>query len=66
MTKETFVDLLKTDLEKIALAVEADAGHPIPGLRESLGEVRDGKVGAIHTPESIAKSKAELDARKAQ
>ena len=30
------------DIEKIAKAIEADAGEPIEGLRESLDEMRRG------------------------
>jgi len=30
--------LKKLDIEKVAKAVEADAGQPIPGLRGSLAE----------------------------
>jgi uncharacterized protein (DUF4415 family) len=45
------------DLEKVARAVEADAGHCLPGLRESLGEAKAGKFAAVHTPEQIAARK---------
>lgn len=44
---------LKTlDIDKVAAAIEADAGQALPGLRESLGEARDGH-GLAHTPEQI-------------
>ena len=44
---------LKTlDLDKVAAAIEADAGQALPGLRESLAEARDGQ-GLAHTPEQI-------------
>ena len=33
-------DLQSADLEKIALAVEADTGHAITGLCESLADVK--------------------------
>lgn len=46
---------LKTlDIDKVAAAIEADAGEALPGLRESLAEAKAGKVGQIHTPEQIA------------
>lgn len=45
---------LKTlDLEKVAAAIEADAGQALPGLRESLAEAKAGLVGEVHTPEQI-------------
>ena len=44
---------LKTlDIDKVVAAIEADAGHSLPGLRESLGEAREG-LGLAHTPEQI-------------
>lgn len=33
----------KADVEKIALAAEADAGHALPGLRESIAEANAGE-----------------------
>lgn len=45
---------LKTlDVEKNALAIEADAGHDLPGLREALAEAKAGMVAKVHTPEEI-------------
>lgn len=44
---------LKTlDIDKVAAAIEADAGQALPGLRESLNEARAGQ-GLVHTPEQI-------------
>ncbi|MEF8689431.1 UNVERIFIED_CONTAM: BrnA antitoxin family protein [Comamonas sp. A-3] len=43
--------------EKLAAAIEADAGQAVPGLRESLAELRAGNFAAIHTPEQIAARK---------
>ena len=44
---------LKTlDIDKVAAAIEADAGQTLPGLRESLKEARDGH-GLAHMPEQI-------------
>lgn len=42
------------NVEKVARAVEADAGHALPGLRESLTEAKAGRFAAVHTPEQIA------------
>lgn len=45
---------LKTlNIEKVAAAVEADAGQALPGLRESLAEAKAGKVARTHSPEQI-------------
>lgn len=43
----------KKDIESVSQAVEADAGIDLPGLRESLNEMVDGKQGKVHTPEQI-------------
>jgi len=45
---------LKTlNIEKVAAAIEADAGQALPSLREALAEAKAGKVGRVHTPEQI-------------
>lgn len=54
---KTMKDLQTADLEKMAQAAEADAGQAIPGLRESLAELKAGKFAAVHTPEQIAARK---------
>lgn len=41
------------DIEKVAQAIEADAGHALPDLRQALAEARAGTVGAVHTPQTI-------------
>ncbi|MDO5611313.1 MAG: helix-turn-helix domain-containing protein [Pseudomonadota bacterium] len=45
------------DIEKIAKAIEADAGEALPGLRKSLAEakaIRSGKAaGRVTTPEQL-------------
>ncbi|MCK5716568.1 MAG: helix-turn-helix domain-containing protein [Thiomargarita sp.] len=41
------------DIEKIAKAIELDAGEQIPELRESLQEMVAGKIANIHTPEQL-------------
>ena len=56
-TIKSYNDLQSADLEKMALAAEADAGQALPGLRESLAEVKAGVFGAVHTPEQIAARK---------
>ena len=50
-------ELKDVDLEKVAKAIEADAGESLPGLRESLAEAKAGKFAAVHTPEQIAARK---------
>lgn len=46
---------LKTlSVNKVATAIEADAGQALPGLRESLAEAKAGLAGRVHTPELIA------------
>lgn len=49
--------LKNINVEKVAKAVEADAGQTIPGLRESLEQAKHGEFAAIHTPEIIAARK---------
>ena len=41
------------DIDKIAKAIEADAGMSLPGLTESLMEMQQGISGRTHTPEQI-------------
>ena len=41
------------DIEKIAKAIEDDAGEPLPGLRQALEEA-EARVGRVTTPEQIA------------
>jgi putative transcriptional regulator len=40
------------DIEKIALAIETDAGMPLDDLRQGLAEMKNG-MGRINTPEQI-------------
>lgn len=40
---KTMKHLKKLDVDKVAAAIEADAGETLPGLRESLAEARDGQ-----------------------
>ncbi|MDP4300379.1 BrnA antitoxin family protein [Leptothrix discophora] len=46
--------LKNMDLDKVAAAIEADAGQALPGLREALAEAQAGVAGRVHTPEQIA------------
>ena len=41
------------NIDKIAKAIEADAGMALPGLMDSLAELQQGLVGRIHTQEQI-------------
>lgn len=43
----------KIDIEAVAKAIEADAGQPIEGLRESLAQAKAGIVGRVTTPAQI-------------
>lgn len=40
------------NIEKIAKAIEADAGHPLPELRQALKEARE-RDGRVSTPEQM-------------
>ncbi|MDY0302054.1 MAG: hypothetical protein RBQ99_10785 [Trichlorobacter sp.] len=44
--------LQNLDLEKMAAAIEKDAGQELPGLREGLQDARAGRFGGVHTPRS--------------
>lgn len=47
------MDMKNLDIEKVAKAIEADAGQPIEGLRESLAQAKAGIVGRVTTTEQI-------------
>lgn len=47
------MDIKQIDIEKVALAIEADSGENLPGLREALGQAKRGEFAAVHTPEKI-------------
>ena len=51
------MDIKQINIDKVAAAIEADAGVALPGLRESLAEAKAGIYGAVHTP-------AQIEARK--
>lgn len=46
------MDMKKIDLEKTAAAIEADAGEPLPDLRQALAEAQAG-LGRVTTPDQI-------------
>ncbi len=41
------------NIEQVAKAIALDAGEALPGLRESLAEMREGIAGRTTTPEQI-------------
>lgn len=41
------------DIEKIAQAIELDAGMELADLRQGLAEMKNDVIGRIHTPEQI-------------
>ncbi len=41
------------DINKIAKAIEDDAGQELPGLLESLAEMKAGKGARVHSPQQI-------------
>lgn len=42
----------KIDVEKVAMAIEADAGEALPDLRQALAEAKAG-LGRLTTPEQM-------------
>jgi len=40
------------DIDRVAKAIEDDAGEPIEGLRESLAEMNEARFAREYTPES--------------
>lgn len=46
--------LKRLNVQKVAAAIEADAGQALPGLRESLAQAKAGQFARVHTPEQIA------------
>jgi putative transcriptional regulator len=43
-------DFAGIDVQALAQAFEADAGEPLPGLREALGEAQRGEFARVTTP----------------
>lgn len=46
------MSIKKIDIEKVAKAIEADAGDVLPDLREALAEAKAG-LGRVTTPEQM-------------
>jgi putative transcriptional regulator len=46
------MNMQKIDINKIAAAIEADAGQALPDLRQALAEAKTG-LGRVTTPEQI-------------
>jgi len=46
-------DLKKLDIDKIARAIEADAGQALPDVRAALAEIKKGDFAHTHTPAEI-------------
>ncbi|MDR1708761.1 MAG: helix-turn-helix domain-containing protein, partial [Candidatus Accumulibacter sp.] len=38
------------DVEAVARAIEADAGEPVPGIREALADAKAGRFARVTTP----------------
>lgn len=53
MAIKSLKDLQKINVEAVAQAIEADAGHKVAGIRQALQEAKEGK-GSVHTPQGIA------------
>jgi len=54
--------LKKLSVEKVAAAIEADAGQVLSGLREALAEAKVGQAGRVHTPEQVvARRRSRVD-----
>ncbi|MDR1848665.1 MAG: helix-turn-helix domain-containing protein [Zoogloeaceae bacterium] len=49
----SLADFANMDVEATARAIEADEGESIPGLREALEEVKQGKIARVTTPEQL-------------
>ena len=41
------------DIDRVAKAIEDDAGEPIEGLRESLAEMNEARFAREYTPEQL-------------
>jgi len=54
------MDINKVNVDKVLQAIEADAGEPIEGLRDSLTEMKQGNITRQYTPEQLLLQKARL------
>lgn len=46
------MSIKKIDVEKVVMAIEADAGEALPDLRQALLEAQEG-IGRVTTPEQV-------------
>lgn len=58
----TIKSIRDIDPEKLAAAIEADAGQAMPGLRESIREAQRGIYGKVYTPEMLQEIKRKRQA----
>jgi len=58
----TIKSIRDIDPEKLAAAIEADAGQAMPGLRESIREAQQGIYGKVYTPEMLQEIKRKRQA----
>ncbi|GHU19776.1 hypothetical protein FACS189475_07610 [Betaproteobacteria bacterium] len=57
---QNLADLKTLDVEAVARAIEEDAGEPLPNLRKSLQQAKEGQFARIHKPgELLARSARE-------
>lgn len=47
------MSIKQIDIEKVAVAIEADSGEDLPGLREALEQAKRSEFAVVHTPEQI-------------
>ncbi|MGB3423968.1 MAG: hypothetical protein WBF84_17140 [Castellaniella sp.] len=47
--------LKKLDVDKMTVAIDADAGRALPGLRDALAEAKADQFAQTHTPEQITR-----------
>lgn len=50
--------LKNINIEKMAAAIEADAGRALPGVRQGLQDAKAGRFGAVHVPQGRSKQDA--------
>jgi len=49
----SLAELKTLDVEKIAQAIEADAGMPLADLRTSLQQAKEGQFAVVHKPDEL-------------
>jgi uncharacterized protein (DUF4415 family) len=50
--------LKRMETNKVARAIEVDAGRALPGLRESLAQANKARFQQVHTPEQIVERRS--------